>query len=481
MDRANALAQGFTMQEILAEEARRADPTGMMKYARPVVEGLGMVGGSLLGSAGGPVGTVAGGALGYAGSKRLLDMISGTAPQGLIPSITGAVQDVGTGGLLEMGGQALGPALGLLAKGGRAVGQGLSNIPRALGEMGQISGIAPTGRNAATAAARTPPFQPGEARVFEGYLTPQEAAAAKLPMSAGDVRLLGARTAEERAVAEQMKTAEALRATDKLGVIGGNLSKIESDKLAWGTDFLKQQLGITGNATLTPATVGKLFTKLGGQFDDYAKQVGAIPYGQTEKAAFDAVLSQAEGGHASMLATMAKRLEEAAMVNKGVIPPKVWSSIRHDLGTTIKSAGGQGNYAKLYDAAEMQTVLDDMLHAAASPEAQAAITETRKQYGIIKTALSRDSGINASGDVNPATFFNAYMKKSPGRYMNFENDPVARTFGTLNFLTKKYVPSSGTAERLLANPGRAAIKTGEMATKAGLGLLGLKTGWNMLE
>ena len=71
-----------------------------------------------------------------------------------------------------------------------------------------------------------------------------------------------------------------------------------------------------------------------------------------------------------MLNGMVKRFEDAAAKNNGMIPPKVWSSLRHDLGKTMKSAGGQGNFAKLHDAGAVQAVLDDMLHASASPELQ---------------------------------------------------------------------------------------------------------------
>ena len=52
--------------------------------------------------------------------------------------------------------------------------------------------------------------------------------------------------------------------------------------------------------------------------------------------------------------------------------------------------------------------------------------------------------------------------------MNFENDPMAKAFGTLNVLTRKVLPSSGTAERLLANP----LRTGYNAAKIiGTGLV----------
>lgn len=58
--------------------------------------------------------------------------------------------------------------------------------------------------------------------------------------------------------------------------------------------------------------------------------------------------------------------------------------------------------------------------------------------------------------------------------MNFENDPVAKAFGTLNVLSRKVLPSSGTAERLLANPVRAGITGAKAMTPIAMGLLGYK-------
>lgn len=467
--------QAQTPFEILTssaiEQGRKAIP-----YARPVVEGVGAGLGGILGGVAGapsvvgaPGGAVLGAGLGYAGGKKLMDMLEGSQSQGLAGDTLSTLRDVSTGAMMEMGGQSAIPAAGLLWQGAKKLGASAQGIPRVLGDLAEVAGLPRPPLTGIRGGAPGAPggILPGSGdRILAGYMDPVEASAAKIPMSAGDIRMLSATTPQEMQLAQRMKMAEALRATDKNSAIGGKLTDIEAGKLTWGTDFIKQQLGIEGNAALTPATIGKVFRRLGGEFDDFASKVGSIKIDKQAAADLQGILAETEGGHASQIASYVKRLEDAAAQYGGEIPPRVWSSLRHDLGKTIQAAGGQGNFAKLHDASAVQGVLDDMLHASASPELQQSIAQTRRQYGILKTALSRDSGVNAAGEVNPATFFNAYMKKSPSRYMNFENDPVARAFGTLNLLSKKALPSSGTAERLLANPGRTGIN----ATKAILGL-----------
>jgi hypothetical protein len=93
------------------------DPDGMAhKYARPVLEALGMAGGAALGMPLGPIGGAAGGALGYAGgdaAASLLERLIGERPP--IQSIGQAGQEtlkgVQTGGLMEAGGALVGKVI----------------------------------------------------------------------------------------------------------------------------------------------------------------------------------------------------------------------------------------------------------------------------------------------------------------------------------------------------------------------------------
>jgi len=79
----------------------------------PVAEGVGMIGGGLLGAASPiPGGTVIGAGMGYAGMKnaaRLVRELFGLdKPRGVSRTTTDIISDVGTGGLMEVGGQVAG-------------------------------------------------------------------------------------------------------------------------------------------------------------------------------------------------------------------------------------------------------------------------------------------------------------------------------------------------------------------------------------
>lgn len=76
------------------------------KYARPLLEGGGAVGGAILGTPAGPLGNVAGAGLGYAMGGQVANLIEGTPN-----TLTGAATDVSSGAMMEMGGQLAGKAI----------------------------------------------------------------------------------------------------------------------------------------------------------------------------------------------------------------------------------------------------------------------------------------------------------------------------------------------------------------------------------
>ena len=91
------------------------------KVVRPTLEGLGAVGGGIVGTTAGPVGTLAGAGLGYAMGKNIADTIEGDYAATPVDAGKRALSDIGTGAALEMGGQAVVPALKLAAKSTGAV------------------------------------------------------------------------------------------------------------------------------------------------------------------------------------------------------------------------------------------------------------------------------------------------------------------------------------------------------------------------
>jgi hypothetical protein len=86
----------------------------------PTVEALGAVGGGALGSMGGPLGTVAGAGLGYAGAKELLKFADTMAGQGgpketLPQAAARQAQTALEGATMETGGRVIGPLIGKAA------------------------------------------------------------------------------------------------------------------------------------------------------------------------------------------------------------------------------------------------------------------------------------------------------------------------------------------------------------------------------
>lgn len=109
------------IREIYSEKIQPIVKTGF--------EGIGLVGGSAIGTPAGIPGQIAGAGLGYAGGKQvtnLLDQFMGVAPrQTTGQQLLEAGKDVGTGAMLEMGGRALGGAI--------------SGIGRGISKMGEIA------------------------------------------------------------------------------------------------------------------------------------------------------------------------------------------------------------------------------------------------------------------------------------------------------------------------------------------------------
>jgi len=90
------------------------DPASGMKqtvstYARPLLEGVLGAGGAIAGTGAGPIGTVAGGGLGYAMGAELADKLDEflglRERQPVVAELVESAKDVGTGAMMEMGGQ----------------------------------------------------------------------------------------------------------------------------------------------------------------------------------------------------------------------------------------------------------------------------------------------------------------------------------------------------------------------------------------
>lgn len=134
-------AQAQAKANLLQREAMREVPSGTMPQAsspeaQAVLEGVGMLGGGLIGSAGGPAGTVAGAGLGVAGARKLADVakyaggLAGDNPVAAQDARTSAIQtlgDIAEGATAEAGGA-------LIGKGVAAAGQAIAPAIRRAAE-----------------------------------------------------------------------------------------------------------------------------------------------------------------------------------------------------------------------------------------------------------------------------------------------------------------------------------------------------------
>ena len=117
------------------------------KYIRPTLEGVGLVGGAALASPTGPLGAVAGGALGYAGGDALasfLERMAGERPP--IKSLEQAGVETGKallgGAATEMTGQVMGKVVGgLLGKAGAPFKNQYDGVNRTIDEAAKEKGI----------------------------------------------------------------------------------------------------------------------------------------------------------------------------------------------------------------------------------------------------------------------------------------------------------------------------------------------------
>jgi hypothetical protein len=192
-------------------------------YARPVLEAGGVVGGGVLGSAGGPLGSVAGAGLGYAGGRQaanLLEEYSGTRkPPTLEQAASQAISDIPAGMAMEAGGQI----------GGKALSSGYDYITGKISPMKILSG-------AYQKALSTPFGQEGKALSKETgiELTPaQETGNKLLNLAENTARKSGV-------VADQIHAHDIVQANQAINKINKVMDKISPTGI--GNDALGMEV-----------------------------------------------------------------------------------------------------------------------------------------------------------------------------------------------------------------------------------------------
>jgi hypothetical protein len=293
-----------------------------------------------------------------------------------------------------------------------------------------------------------------DGRVLQGYLSPDEAGQSGMPLTRGDVMALNARNADEMEAASRVRRMEELRRSDE--VFGRDVEGVRGRQQDWATDRVKAELGIEGAANITDDVLGDTLNQLGRQFDEFAEAVGNV---EVPPSVFDQIEEVAKLSGSDRIEVqvrgISKRIERNVEQNGGVLTGEDWQQIRREINKHIEAGARAGDYGRVQAAGDVMELMTEQMESAASQEMKQMIRTARKRYGLARTLASRAGVRNPEGQINASSLYNAM--RSPGAIRRVTDDSLLRQLETARYLTAKVAPSSGTAERLLANPGRAIL------------------------
>lgn len=382
------------------------------------------------------------------------------------------------GGLMPAAGPAFQAGRRGMAGGVEVFGDLASQLPGSMGQRVQARMMAAAGEGGAggggagaAAAGAVPPG--GRGGYLAGMLHPDEAQALGLRITAGDDLALRAENAMQGQVAERVRGMEEVRRANPN--FGAGINATREEQKNWLTSYLAQAAGEAPGTRLTDAAIGGAFERVGQVYDDVMKAVGPVELPRDVLSTLEEVTMEARGGYQSRLGKIHDELVGRIIKNGGAVNPEDWAYARHQLGKMEAAALRQGDHAQLGDVSAYKQALMDGMMEGAPDEARVALTQANSQYRVLKALTSNSAVMDPSGNINVRSLSNA-LGKNPGRFKSAQTDELLRVVQTLEYLQARTLPSSGTAERLLANLPKTtpsqAIGTGIMGA-VGAGAYGL--------
>lgn len=301
------------------------------------------------------------------------------------------------------------------------------------------------------------PQQPGggSGGYLEGFLTPDEAIARGVPLTPGDEMLLRAGNAEQANFAGRLRRAEELRSTDT--TFGAPIIEAREAQKAWTTRRVAEAAGMDPSKPLTDGAVGQAFQRVGAVYDDIARQVGEVPIDKGALGELEGILIEnSHRGYITQIGKLHNELEGMLQKGGGTLSAKDWQALNHSLGKKINTATKSGDVSYLNDLHDYQEILQGEMLKSAPPAVRETLQTANEQYRMLKI-LTRSQGVRtAEGEVNLPSLLMGFGN-NPARFKNVAEDQLLRELSTMRALQTKLVPSSGTAERILANLPRAAV------------------------
>lgn len=315
-------------------------------------------------------------------------------------------------------------------------------------------------------------------RALKGLLTPDEARRMNIPLTRGDAAALSARSGDEFDAASALRQREELARSSGVGSIGNAidlLDNIDNIRTAQGDVFTKRivtELGGLEDGALTRQRRAELREGVGKRFDDVYEHVpdGMIPLIKASddisvEQDFKDVIASVSANNQNAVQDMLKKLQ-ANNVN-GAMSVNHFKAMRDDLSKKINTAFNTRNHELGSALSQMNESLDRALQNTLPETVAENLAEARKQWRIVK-ALERANAVDPSGQVSPRSFRRAYEAVTPSfkraaRYGDELFTDFERLIDTMEFLQRRVIPSSGTAERLMYQsrvPGGVAAAWG---------------------
>jgi hypothetical protein len=288
----------------------------------------------------------------------------------------------------------------------------------------------------------------GGLRSLEGTMTPGELFAHGIDISPAQAKLLTARanTPEGyRAHADLRKEQLLMSAATPEGEARRMLDYQQQQA---ATNYITRELDLPAGVFLTDHVLADTIQNVGSRMDDIAGEMGAMPLTQNVRDEFTDILRETTGSHRGQLDGFISEIEQKAANNGGFLTGDDWAEMRTKIGRMIEAGTRQGSIGKVSDAGALMDTMTDLMESGLPDASRAELETLRRQYAIAST-LNKSGTRNPDGMINPVSFYQNW--KRPQSKATRGQDPIGRFMNTMVTLTKKRVPDSGTAPRLLDN------------------------------
>src|SRR6185295_2063405 len=173
---------------------------------------------------------------------------------------------------------------------------------------------------------------------------------------------------------------------------------------------LSKRIGAEGSEKITPKVFGDAIERSGNTIGEIT-EANPIPEGAIQSTIedFRKRATQRSGDVGNAVDGYLKELEAKAAENEGVVPGKAMKELLGQLGRdAYSSTDGNVRYA----LGELHSALTGDVAKVIGPEDAAALRTARQQYS---DALMIAPLVNASGDISPAAFNQAFRKGRQGK------------------------------------------------------------------